>query len=232
MNIFYLIKFDIYTNFVLKQSKLFANLLNCEYISAIISMGACKDMFKINLTVDTEELLKNISDITYTPIAHFNRCENGFGLENSYPEIPLLPSLAKKYPKVLLEADLPAKIAETGQQTMLYAYVHLPDESFLILGPIIETVLDTNSATKLIKRLDLPLSDVKNLLDYYDGTSHYSIYRFAKIVKFICTLFNDYAPHTIDILPNEYKKTKIENIEAQSKTPTDRDTAIVKSQKY
>ena len=189
-------------------------------------------MDKINLTVDTEQLLKSIADITYTPISHFERIDGEYVYEKSYPDISFLPTLVKNFPQSLLKSEQPAKIIEIEHQTMLYGYVHLPDETFLILGPIIETALYNDSARRIITKYNLPLSDVKEFLNYYESTAHYSIYRFAKIAKFICSLFNDEAPHTIDILPDEYKKKKTEPLNTGFNKPTDRDTAIVKSQNY
>ena len=188
-------------------------------------------MNRIELNVDIEKLLKEVSDITYTPVSHFRKQNGEYVLTKSYPEITFLPTLAKNFPKSIL-CDKPAKIVETEFQSILYGYVNLPDGSFLILGPILEMSFDNNSAARFIKKLNLPLSEVKNFLDYYDSTSHYSIYRFAKIVKFICRLFNDEIPHTIDILPDGYKKEKTEQLDSETKKPTDRDTAIVKSQNY
>lgn len=187
-------------------------------------------MSKENLSVDVEKLLMNISDITFTPISHITQTDDSLRIK-SYPQIPLLEELVAHFPKDLTNATSTAKVAETEHQTMLYAMIKLKDGSFLILGPIIETALDNHSATKLIKKLNLPLSDVKSLLTYYDSTAHYTIYRFAKIAKFVCSFFQDDVPHTIDILPDAYNKKNIPLTSATVK-PTNQDTTIVKTHKY
>lgn len=161
------------------------------------------------LNVDIEQYLKNLADITYIPFTHFSSDGNDCKIINSYPQIEYSYELTnallsrKHYLNVSKE-----KVISMLNGDILYAYIKVPDSTFLLIGPIVEVPITNSSASQILKKLELPQSSFKQLIDYYDNTPHYSIYRFAKIVMFIAQLFRDEDLQITDILPDEYKNNR------------------------
>lgn len=154
----------------------------------------------------TESFIKGLGEITYTPITSFQIIDGNYVPRYTYPTVPFGNVLAENFPKRLLQSTVNAKIGTAGQ-LMYYGFVRTAPDSFFIIGPIIEVPMNNQVAQFLLQKLSLPISSTKELLQYYENTPHYTIYKLANILSFICKSVNDESLTAHEILPDEYSSS-------------------------
>lgn len=176
-------------------------------------------------------VIRSIVEITQVPVSYYKKCGEDFELQSTYPELPYLSSLLSKCPSALFPKDGRTANTKIYEQLLFYGYVYLSETEYLIIGPVIEIPMDNSMAGFLLKKLELPISQMKDLIDYYGDTPHIAIYRFAKIVSLINKVFHDNNLHTKDILPEEYHHKTIDEI-AEEPEPPASDGFAQKSREY
>lgn len=154
----------------------------------------------------TESFIKGLAGITFTPITLFQINDDKYIPQYTYPSVPFGEILAENFPKRLLQTAQNAKIITAGQ-LMYYGAVKTAPDRFFIVGPIIEVPMNNQVAQFLLQKLSLPISSTKELLQYYENTPHYTIYKLANILSFICQSVNGETITTHDILPDEYSSS-------------------------
>ena len=150
-----------------------------------------------------ESFIKGLCEITYTPITYFRKKDGKYSPLFSYPKIPFSNTLAENFPSKLILSEKRVKIAAAGQ-LMYYGFVRCNVEGFLIVGPIIEVPMDNQIAQFLLTKISLPVSSVKEFLQYYESTPHFTIYKLANILSFIAETLLEEKISAHEILPDEY----------------------------
>lgn len=179
--------------------------------------------------METNFLLKGLAEITYTPMTCFKVLEDNYEMMYSYPAIPYAETLIKNFPKSLLGSTSNIKL-QISEQMLYFGYIKLSQSEFLIVGPLIEIPIDNQIAMFILKKLNLPLTQAIDLIKYWESTSHYSIYKFAKILTFINKLLNNEDLSTHDILPEEYTRNISDKKEEYK--PVEKETMVRNSAQY
>lgn len=162
--------------------------------------------------MDLETIVKGLSEITYVPITKlYNKADNSIQIEYSYPSLPFLQTLVLNLPENLIHNRHQTKIV-VFKEFLYYGFVHISETEFYLVGPLVELPIDNIVAQNILKALNLPITQISNLIEYYEGTPHYSLYKFAQILIFLNNIVNNKPITSADVLPDEYQRSIRESV--------------------
>ncbi len=172
--------------------------------------------------MNIDNFVKGIAAISYVPATRLKKSKSGiWEVVYSYPEVPFLSTFAKHIPKEYLCFDHADVKLYIRQEFAYYGFIRIDADEFFMLGPVMEIPIDNHIAQNLMRTLNLPITQANELIDYYENTPRYSVYKFAQILTILNHTIDETRNITIgEILPEEYRSdvTNISSPNQGSKT--------------
>lgn len=160
--------------------------------------------------MNIDQLTKGLAEISYTPVTKFKRKDSAWGIEYTIPDLPFLDIFMAKLPHAALGKEGQKACIYIHAELLFFGFVQLDEDTFFVLGPVIELPVDNITVHRILKTFDMPLCLTDQFIAYYEGTPHYSIYKFAQILTFLNNNIAENPPISAgDILPEEYRRAPV-----------------------
>lgn len=168
--------------------------------------------------MNIDQMIKGLAEISYTPVTKFKQKDGAWEIEYMCPELPFLEIFTAKLPHIPFKTEKQKAYIYIHAELLFYGFVQIDEDTFYVLGPIIEIPVDNTVTRQILKTFDMPLALTDRFIAYYEGSPHYSVYKFAQILTYLNNTIAENPPVTVgEILPEEYRRTPEENHEEPTK---------------
>lgn len=135
--------------------------------------------------MNIKKFAKDLAQLFYIPIIQFSSEWEIKDIlyPHSSSRSAFLSALAEHLPKDIYKKENPVQLY-TYRDILHYGFIRIDDSDLLMFGPIIDGNFDNFIAQNFLKSIDLPITQTRDFLDYYESTPHYNSYRIAEILAF------------------------------------------------
>jgi AraC-like DNA-binding protein len=150
--------------------------------------------------METRQILELLSNLTYVPVTYIKNDQEIL----HFPDVKYLKNMSVLIPDKILKSKKQADCMLT-EELLCFGIVRAePADSYYIFGPVSAIPCDYKLAQRILKRYNLPATQMPDLLSYFSNTLNFSLPKFANLIIFANYVLNNETIDILDLLPEEY----------------------------
>ncbi len=150
--------------------------------------------------METRQILEHLSNLTYVPVTYIKNDQEIL----HFPDLNYLKKMSVLVPEKILKSEKQADCILTDE-LLCFGIVRTESaDSYFIFGPVSAIPCDYKLAQRILKKYNLPATQMTDLLSYFSNTLNFSLPKFANLIIFANYILNRETIDILDLLPEEY----------------------------